>query len=94
MPAMTVTVTRKQRQADDVDEKSEGADDDEEVWVVDLLAVRQPIERFNEDGEAERDEEHCVDQRSQHLGSSPAERVLRRVPSRYLNMDESMDLNI
>ena len=94
MPTMTVAVAREQRQADNIDEQPERADHDEKVWVVDLLAVRQPIERFNEDGEAQRDEEDGVDERSKDFGPSPAKRVLRRVPSGYLKMNELLILSI
>ena len=47
----------EETQSDEVDGESEGADDQHQFRVLDVLVVGHPLERLDEDGEAERDEE-------------------------------------
>ena len=54
-PALTVAA--EETQSDEVDGEPEGADDQHQFRVLDVLVVGHPLERLDEDGEAEGDEE-------------------------------------
>ena len=45
-------------------------------WVVDLFRFIEPLHGLYSDGEAERDQEHGVDEGAQHLSPGPPECVL------------------
>ena len=79
-----MTVSGEQQQTDHVDDEAGDADVDQRVDVLDLVRVRQSLDRLDEDGEAERDQEDGVDESPEHLGASPAERVLTRRLLRHL----------
>ena len=46
------------------------------VNFFNLVVVRQSLNRLDEDGEAESDEEHGVDESTEHFSTCPAVRVL------------------
>ena len=64
----------------DIDGESDAPHDHHEHGVLDGLGDDQPLDGLHEDGEAQGDEEHCVDQRAKHLRARPAKRVLLSVP--------------
>uniref|UniRef100_A0A8D3B9U0 Uncharacterized protein n=1 Tax=Scophthalmus maximus TaxID=52904 RepID=A0A8D3B9U0_SCOMX len=59
-----------------VDQEPGGADGDHHHGALDLVRLRDALDHLQQDGEAQRREEHGVDQRAHHLGADPAERVL------------------
>ena len=74
-----VAVLMKQHEADNVDNQAGDADVQHPVRVFYLVHVRQSLDRFHEDREAQRDEEYRVDECTENLRSCPAVRVLVRV---------------
>jgi len=74
----------EQQQSDDVDDQSSDADVDHAVDVLDLMCVRQSLDRLDQDREAQSYQEDGVDESSEHLGACPAERVLSRTLLRHL----------
>ena len=78
--AVRVRMPGEEEEAEDVDEETNGADDEQQVRIVDLFRLRDALESLDEDGEAERYEEDRVDERPHHLGSRPTVRVLGGVP--------------
>jgi hypothetical protein len=75
MTAMTVVV-EKEKTAD-VRQETAGADDEDDLGVGDVLWLDEPLDRFEEDGETERDEEDAVDERTQSFGTLPLRAVSR-----------------
>ena len=82
--ALSLTLAAEQDQSKDVDNESGHADVDHTVHVLDVVWVCQSLDRLDEDREAESDEEHGVDQCTQHLSTSPTECVLARGFLRHL----------
>ena len=74
-----VTVT-KDDETYDVDEETHPADNQDHLGVIDGLRLDEPLERLDGDGEAERQEEHRVDQGPHHLGPGEAECVRVTLP--------------
>ena len=72
LPPVTVT---KDDEADDVDEETHPAHNQDHLWVMDLLRFDESLEGLDRDGEAEGEQEHGVDERAHHLGPRPAEGV-------------------
>uniref|UniRef100_A0A8B9LA37 Uncharacterized protein n=1 Tax=Astyanax mexicanus TaxID=7994 RepID=A0A8B9LA37_ASTMX len=66
----------EQEKPQQVYDKSGHADPHHHPRVLDLVGVRVALHGLQQDGEAERRQEHGVDQRAHDLGSDPAERVL------------------
>uniref|UniRef100_A0A672MHU0 Uncharacterized protein n=1 Tax=Sinocyclocheilus grahami TaxID=75366 RepID=A0A672MHU0_SINGR len=58
-----------------VDQQPHGPHHDHHHGLLDLMGLREALDGLQDDGEAERGEEHGVDQRAHHLGPDPAERV-------------------
>ncbi len=80
-PSVTVSVpvSVEQHQADNIDGESDAPDDEHQVRVVDVLVVEHALQRLDEDGEAECDQEDCVYECAQHLGARPPECVALHV---------------
>ena len=74
-----VTVT-KDDEADDVDEETHPAHNQDHLWVMDLLRLDESLESLDCDGEAEGEQEHGVDQGPDHLGPGVAEGVCFTLP--------------
>ena len=78
--AVTVSAVRvvvEEEEAEDVGEQAEGADDADELWVLDGLGLDEAIDGLEEDGETQGDEEDAVDEGTEGLSAlplSPAER--------------------
>lgn len=66
----------QQEQPDDVHQQSDEADDEHVLRAVNDFDVNEALDGLDGDAEAERDEEHGVDECAEDLSSSPAERVL------------------
>jgi hypothetical protein len=83
VPAMRVSVFSKEQQSEQVDEKSEGTNDENHLGVVDLLGVVEPLQALHADGEAERDQKDSVHKSTQNLGTGPSVSVLKWREGRY-----------
>ena len=66
-----VSVVVEQEQAEDVGGKTEAADDQDELGLVDLLRLDETLNGFKEDGQAQGDEEDAVDEGSECFGALP-----------------------
>ena len=77
--AVSMSVAVEKNKSQDVDDESGNADIQQEVDFFDLVRMRQSLDRLDEDGEAESDEEHRVDESTEHFSTCPAVRVLSRV---------------
>jgi len=55
--AEAVAVSVEEDEADGIDDKADDADVQHPVGVLDLMFMRQPLDRFDEDREAQRNEE-------------------------------------
>ena len=75
LPLLSPVTVTKDDEAYDVDEETHPADNQDHLGVIDGLRLDEPLERLDGDGEAERQEEHCVDQGPHHLGPGEAECV-------------------
>lgn len=73
---MTVTVLVEEQEADEVDHQTSDANVEHPVLVLDGVCFRQSFDRFEKNSEAQRNEKDRVDQRTHHLGPSPAVGVL------------------
>ena len=78
----------EQAKTDEVDDETHGADPEDHLRVVDVLGLVEPLEALHRDGEAERHQEHRVDERAQHLGARPAEGVLGPRLGRHAHAEE------
>uniref|UniRef100_A0A671QKJ4 Uncharacterized protein n=1 Tax=Sinocyclocheilus anshuiensis TaxID=1608454 RepID=A0A671QKJ4_9TELE len=58
-----------------VDQQPRSPHPNHHLGLLDLMGLREALDGLQDDGEAERGEEHGVDQRAHHLGPDPAERV-------------------
>ena len=65
----------KEKEADNVDNQPDDSNPKDENRIVQFLRVGEPLERLDENGEAEGHEKDGVDQGTQHLSSSPAKGV-------------------
>lgn len=74
--AVTVAVPVKENEAENVDNESGDADVEHPVGVLDDVSVGQSLDRLDKNGETESNKKHRVDERTEHLRSSPAVRVL------------------
>jgi hypothetical protein len=74
--AAVAMVVEKEKTAD-VRQETAGADDEDDLGVGDVLWLDEPLDRFEEDGETERDEEDAVDERTQSFGTLPLRAVSR-----------------
>ena len=83
-----LSVTVEQKKSKDVDNEPGNTDEYHTVHFFDLVRVRQSLDRLDEDGEAESDEEDGVDQSTQYFSTCPAVRVLSRVLLRHLTTDQ------
>jgi len=81
---VSVTVSVEQNQAENVDDKAGDADVQHPVRMLDLVHVSQSLDRLDKDREAQRNEEHRVDESAENFGARPPVRVLVRVQLRYL----------
>uniref|UniRef100_A0A8C2Y8K4 Uncharacterized protein n=1 Tax=Coturnix japonica TaxID=93934 RepID=A0A8C2Y8K4_COTJA len=59
-----------------VDDEPRHPHGDDHQRLLDLVGLGEALDGLQQDGEAERGEEHGVDQGAHHLGPHPAERVL------------------
>lgn len=75
MTPMGVSMVVEEEETNNVGCQSEGANDYNEARVLHLSHVDEALQRLHEDGEAERQQEHAVDQRTQDLGALPSIRV-------------------
>ena len=83
--AMTMTLlspvaVTKDDEADDVDEQTHPAHNQDHLWVMDLLRLDESLESLDCDGEAEGEQEHGVDQGPDHLCPGEAECVRVTLP--------------
>ena len=69
-----VTVTKDDK-ANDVDEETNTADNQNHLWVLDWLRLDKPLESLDRDGEAERQEKDCINQGPNYLGPGEAKCV-------------------
>jgi hypothetical protein len=59
-----VSVIVEKEETHDVRCQSKGADNEHEFWLRDFLWFDESLDRFQEDGETQRDKEHTVDERT------------------------------
>ena len=76
VPVSTSCVAVEQAQPQQVDQEPRSTDPDHDVGAVDLVGLGEPLDRLQDDGEAQRREEHRVHQRPHHLRPDPPEGVL------------------
>ena len=53
-----------------VDCQADRANDEDQLYIFDLLHLHEPLHRIDKDGEAESNKEDSIDQGSYHLGRS------------------------
>jgi len=83
--AVTLSSSVKKSKRDEVEHQADNSDVQQRVWIANSrIACRQPLNRFDGDGETQRQKEHGVHQRTEDLGSHPTVRILWRLLFRYL----------
>jgi len=83
--AEAVTVPVEQHKPDNVDNEARNTNVKHPVSVFYLVHVSQSLDRFHKDRETQSYQEDGVDEGTQHLGPSPAIRVLVGIHLGYLS---------
>uniref|UniRef100_A0A3Q1ITC7 Uncharacterized protein n=1 Tax=Anabas testudineus TaxID=64144 RepID=A0A3Q1ITC7_ANATE len=65
----------KRKQYGLVDQEPRGTDPSDHPGALDLMGLGEALDRLQDDGEAQRREEHSVDESPHHLRPNPAEGV-------------------
>ena len=50
-----------------VNPKSDPANNEDQLWILDLLWIQESLDRLDKDGEAESDQENRIDKSSHNL---------------------------
>jgi hypothetical protein len=73
--AVAVAVVVEKKKTDKVGKETAGTDDEDDDGMRDILRLDEALDRFEKDGQTERDEEDTVDQGTEGFGALPLRRV-------------------
>lgn len=86
MRMSAVSMIVEEEETDDVGCEAERTDDEDELRVRDFLRFYKSLDRFEEDGEAERDKEDAVDKGSKRFSALPLLEVRKCLSSYCKNL--------